>query len=114
LIVEGRSISEAEYLQARRRTSSTVEPINEALRENELAALITPATIGTACEPSTTGDPAFNSPWSYTGRPTVSFPTGLASDGLPVAVQLTGLLANDAALIDAAEWCEQAIRSRRH
>ena len=53
-------------------------------------ALITPATVSTAPDPSTTGDPAFNSPWSYTGLPTVSFPIGLAPDGLPVAVQLVG------------------------
>ena len=56
-----------------------------ALFEHNLSALITPATISTAPDPTTTGDPAFNSPWSYTHLPTVSVPTGLAADGLPVA-----------------------------
>ena len=61
-----------------------------ALAGKNVDAWITPATVGTAPDPSTTGDPAFNSPWSYTGLPTVSFPIGLAPDGLPVAIQLIG------------------------
>ena len=40
-------------------------------------ALICPATTRGAPDAATTGDPAFNSPWSYTGLPVVSFPTGL-------------------------------------
>jgi aspartyl-tRNA(Asn)/glutamyl-tRNA(Gln) amidotransferase subunit A len=69
--------------------------------------------LSTAPDPSTTGDPAFNSPWSYTGLPTVSFPVGLASDGLPVAIQLSGWPFFDESLLYAAQWCEQAIRTWR-
>jgi aspartyl-tRNA(Asn)/glutamyl-tRNA(Gln) amidotransferase subunit A len=57
--------------------------------------LITPATIGAAPTAETTGDPAFNSPWSYSGLPTVSLPVGWSSDGMPLSVQLTG-----------EHWCE--------
>ncbi len=53
-------------------------------------ALVTPATLGAAPDPSTTGDPVFNSPWSLLGLPTVSFPIGLSADGLPLAVQRSG------------------------
>ncbi len=62
-------------------------------------------------DPSTTGDPAFNSPWSYTHLPTVSFPIGLADDGLPVALQLVGPRCMDSGLLRVAQWCEQAIRT---
>jgi aspartyl-tRNA(Asn)/glutamyl-tRNA(Gln) amidotransferase subunit A len=113
LIVEGRSLSALEYLQAKARKSATGQAIRSAISENRLDALITPATLGTAPDPSTTGDPAFNSMWSYTELPTVSFPVGLAPDGLPVAAQLTSFDCDDAALFCVAEWCEQAIRSRR-
>ncbi|MBN9117789.1 MAG: amidase [Planctomycetes bacterium] len=51
---------------------------------------ITPATAGPAPTAETTGDPAFNSPWSYVGLPTVSLPFGWSADGLPLAVQLIG------------------------
>ncbi len=82
-------------------------------REASSMLWITPATLGTAPDPSSTGDPAFNSPWSFTGLPTVSFPIGLAPDGLPVAIQLIGWKFRDEHLLDAAEWCEQAIRTAR-
>jgi aspartyl-tRNA(Asn)/glutamyl-tRNA(Gln) amidotransferase subunit A len=113
LIFEGRERSALEYLQAKARIASTASIINELYFEQKLDALITPAAIGTATDSSTTGDPAFNSMWSYTGLPTVSFPTGLAPDGLPVSAQLVGLEANDFGLLNIAEWCERAIQSRR-
>jgi Asp-tRNA(Asn)/Glu-tRNA(Gln) amidotransferase A subunit family amidase len=52
--------------------------------------LITPATTGAAPTAETTGDPAFNAPWSYVGLPTVSLPFAWSGDGLPLAVQLIG------------------------
>ncbi len=50
----------------------------------------TPATAGPAPSAETTGDPVFNSPWSYTGLPTVSLPFAWSADGMPLAVQLIG------------------------
>ena len=55
----------------------------------------TPATVGPAPTAETTGDPAFNSPWSYSGLPTVSLPFAWTDAGLPLAVQLIG-----------RQWCE--------
>ena len=49
---------------------------------------ITPATVGPAPTADTTGSPAFNSPWSYSGLPTVSIPFAWSSEGLPLAAQL--------------------------
>jgi aspartyl-tRNA(Asn)/glutamyl-tRNA(Gln) amidotransferase subunit A len=77
------------------------------------AAWITPATVGTAPDRGTTGDPAFNSPWSYTGQPTVTFPIGPAADGLPVGLQIVGDSLHDGRLLQVARWCEQAIRPSR-
>ena len=51
---------------------------------------------------ATTGDPAFNSPWSYTGLPTVSLPAGWSADGLPLAIQLVGPPWQEAELLAAA------------
>jgi Asp-tRNA(Asn)/Glu-tRNA(Gln) amidotransferase A subunit family amidase len=111
LILEGRSLPAVEYFHARQRMDTTHNTLLTALKEKEREFWITPAAISTAPDPSTTGDPAFNSPWSYTGLPTVSFPIGLASDGLPVAIQLIGWWRRDEALLEAAAWCEQAIQS---
>jgi Asp-tRNA(Asn)/Glu-tRNA(Gln) amidotransferase A subunit family amidase len=74
-------------------------------------ALATPATIGPAPDPSTTGDPAFNSPWSFTGSAALSFPIGLSPDGLPLALQLVDCYPfREFALIRTGRWCEDAIR----
>ncbi|MEJ7593756.1 MAG: amidase [Planctomycetaceae bacterium] len=78
--------------------------------QNSIDALLTPATTGPAPAAATTGDPCMNSPWSYTGLPTVSFPIGLSTDRLPLAIQLAGPHQHDWPLLDVAEACERLIR----
>jgi aspartyl-tRNA(Asn)/glutamyl-tRNA(Gln) amidotransferase subunit A len=75
----------------------------------EVDVLLTPATRGPAPDAATTGDPAFNSPWSYTGLPTVSFPAGWTADGMPLSIQLVGLPWKEAEVLAAAAWCEQMV-----
>jgi Asp-tRNA(Asn)/Glu-tRNA(Gln) amidotransferase A subunit family amidase len=111
IILEGRSRLALEYLQAKDRMLSTRFAILKSLCESRREFWITPAILGTAPDRSTTGDPSFNAPWSYTGLPTVSFPIGLAPDGMPVAIQLIGCSLRDRKLLGAAEWCEQVIRT---
>src|SRR5437588_6216077 len=72
-------------------------------------ALLTPATTSPAPDASTTGDPAFNSPWSYTGLPTVSIPAGRSPDGMPLAIQLVGRPWAEAELLATAAWCEMVL-----
>jgi Asp-tRNA(Asn)/Glu-tRNA(Gln) amidotransferase A subunit family amidase len=113
LIVEGRSLGALAYLQAKARMSSTESALWASFGRLDREFWITPATVSTAPDPSTTGDPAFNSPFSYMQLPTVSFPIGLAADGLPVAIQMIGWLGREEELLRAAQWCEQAIRTAR-
>jgi Asp-tRNA(Asn)/Glu-tRNA(Gln) amidotransferase A subunit family amidase len=72
-------------------------------------ALLTPATTGPAPDAATTGDGAFNAPWSYVGLPTVSVPAGRSSEGLPLAVQLAGRPWGEGELFAAAAWCEESL-----
>jgi aspartyl-tRNA(Asn)/glutamyl-tRNA(Gln) amidotransferase subunit A len=74
--------------------------------------LLCPAATGAAPDAATTGDPVFNSPWSYTGLPVVSFPVGFSGDGLPLAVQLVGPAWGEGRLFHAAAWCEDALGFR--
>jgi aspartyl-tRNA(Asn)/glutamyl-tRNA(Gln) amidotransferase subunit A len=76
-------------------------------------ALLVPATTCPAPDASSTGDPAFNSPWSYTGLPAVSFLsgwTGPPGEGLPLALQVIGQPFGEAELFATAEWCESQLR----
>ena len=41
--------------------------------------------------------------------PAITLPTGVASSGLPYALQLVQAVAGDARLLGAAGWCERVI-----
>jgi aspartyl-tRNA(Asn)/glutamyl-tRNA(Gln) amidotransferase subunit A len=74
--------------------------------------LVCPAATCPAPDASTTGDPAFNAPWSFLGLPLVSFPTGLSGDHLPLGVQIIGAPGRDAHVFTAAAWCEATLEVR--
>jgi aspartyl-tRNA(Asn)/glutamyl-tRNA(Gln) amidotransferase subunit A len=111
LILEGRAVDATEYARLQRRIQDIGVQYVDAETDWKFEAVITPATVSTAPDPSTTGDPAFNSPWSYLRLPTVSFPIGLAADGLPLAIQLVANHNRDFELLQVAQRCERLIRS---
>lgn len=114
LIEEGRSLPAVAYIKARDARHAALRALFPLRVVRDFDALLTPATIGTAPDRTTTGDPAFNSPWSYCfSKHTASFPIGSAPDGLPFAVQLIGVNLSYPRLFEAAEWCENAIRDAR-
>ena len=72
--------------------------------------LISPATSSSAPKGlASTGDPWFQVPWSLSGLPTVGLPSGLDSQGLPLAVQLIGKPFEEGPLLAAAKWCEEIL-----
>ncbi len=110
LLEDGAKIQATAYIKA---LESRQLPVLLNLLFASFDALVTPAAPGPAPDPTTTGNPAFNSPWSLLGLPTVSFPIGLSADGLPLAVQLVGGAGSDLELLQTAEWCESAIRAAK-
>ena len=68
-----------------------------------------PATQGPAPDAATTGNPMYNSPWSYTGLPAVSFPVGRSPEGLPMCLQLVGPHWGEPQLLAVSEWCEEKV-----
>jgi aspartyl-tRNA(Asn)/glutamyl-tRNA(Gln) amidotransferase subunit A len=120
LIEEGSRIPAIEYVRAKQlqengRNLEGTEMRNEysglfRLLE-EVEVIVTPATLGPAPDISTTGHPAFNSPWSFFGFPAVTFPLGLSPDGLPLGIQLIGSDGAGIELLAAAAWCERAIQA---
>jgi Asp-tRNA(Asn)/Glu-tRNA(Gln) amidotransferase A subunit family amidase len=109
LIETGLSTSAADYTAAKQHQMKLSDEMDALLETGDAAFLLTPATTDPAPPADTTGSPAFNAPWSYTGLPTVSIPTGLKIEGLPLAIQLVGPRHMDADLLNVAEFCERAL-----
>lgn len=110
LIDDGLAVPAVDYVAAR--------GFREDLRDEMLsrlarvAALACPSAPGPAPGPESTGDPAFNSPWSFLGVPTVGLPIAASPDGLPLGMQLVGWPGreNEAGLLGVAMACESAVR----
>jgi len=107
LIEEGRLTTRDEYEKARLDQERAIAE-SDALMQ-DLDALICPATRGPAPDPTTTGDPIFNSPWTYSGQPAITIPMELSPDGLPLGIQLIGRRDDEARLFRAAAWCEAVL-----
>ncbi len=109
LIEEGLGISEADWQTALDFQTSSREMALKMFAEVDV--LVTPASKGAASDKATTGDPVMNSPWSFLGFPTVTFPMALSDEGLPLGVQLIGKPNEELALFRAALWCESVLHA---
>jgi aspartyl-tRNA(Asn)/glutamyl-tRNA(Gln) amidotransferase subunit A len=107
LIEEGMSVTPDEYARCKLHPEALTRDVAAAIAGVDV--LVCPATVGPAPARDTTGDPAFNAPWSYTGLPSVSFPVGLSPDGLPLSMQLVGRPHDEATLFGVAQWCERQV-----
>ncbi len=75
-----------------------------------LDCLITPAaTMPAPKSLESTGDPAFNAPWSFCGFPSITIPSGLAKGRLPMGIQLVGRSFEEQNLLNIAWWSENVI-----
>jgi Asp-tRNA(Asn)/Glu-tRNA(Gln) amidotransferase A subunit family amidase len=105
LLDEGWSTTAIDYAEALRRQTEFQIEVLVALADAD--ALILPATVTPAPGLETTGDPRFNSLWSYCGLPTVCIPCSLSPDGLPLGLQLVGWPFSEGSLLAVAAWCEE-------
>ena len=107
LIAEGLTISAIDYEAALQHQQRFRSEMDAALPDGWVAVM--PATCTPAPGLDSTGDPKFNSPWSYSGSPAVTVPCGLAANGLPCGLQLVGRPNSEEQLLRAAELCERLL-----
>ena len=109
-IEAGMETSAVRYAQAQRMRDGFRTDIVDALRGVDAALM--PATPEPAPRDlSTTGDPAFQSPWTLAGLPAIVIPSGMSESGLPIAAQLAGAPWQDGKLLGVARWCEDVLES---
>jgi aspartyl-tRNA(Asn)/glutamyl-tRNA(Gln) amidotransferase subunit A len=105
LIEEGLSVTAVDYAAALKFQANFRREVLDSL--SAFDALVAPATVTPApASLETTGDPAFNSPWSLAGTPTLSLPCGLSPEGMPCSLQFIGRWRGEAELLRVAAWCE--------
>jgi aspartyl-tRNA(Asn)/glutamyl-tRNA(Gln) amidotransferase subunit A len=107
LLDRGNGMPIFDYVEAIEHQKRYIRTVQQSL--DGIEALIMPSTTTTAGGLETTGDPAFNSCWSYAGLPSVTIPCAVCPDGMPSGLQLVGPAFGESSLLAAAAWCEQAI-----
>lgn len=107
-IEKGFTIPGYRYVEAIRHRLSFQKKMNEILSSVDVA--VTPIASTTAPHSlSSTGSSIFNRPWTYTGFPALSIPTGMDANGLPFAMQMAALPLADDHLLSVASWCERVL-----
>lgn len=108
LIVQGRSIPEAEYQQALMLLADSREQRDNYFPESD--AILSLAAPGVAPAGLTyTGDASFCAPWTFLGLPAITLPTGCTNGGLPMGMQLVGHAFGETELISFALWLESKL-----
>ena len=107
-IEKGFTVPAYRYVEAVRSRLSFQEKMSAIL--SSVDAAIMPIASTTAPEGlATTGSSIFNRPWTFTGFPAMSIPSGLDAAGLPFAIQMAALPTAEAHLLSVAAWCEQVL-----
>jgi Asp-tRNA(Asn)/Glu-tRNA(Gln) amidotransferase A subunit family amidase len=100
LVRDGLKMPEEKYNEAQRYLADSRARFAETFKSTPV--ILTPAAPGAApLGLSTTGDPRMNAPWTALGTPAITIPMPV-SDGLPLGIQLTADVGQDARVLQAA------------
>lgn len=101
LIAKGSAISDETLASAVAEIPVFREMVDRMMDALRIDAWLTPSAPGPApLGLESTGDPVMNLPWTQSGLPTLTIPTGRASNGLPLGTQLVGRWYRDEALFN--------------
>jgi aspartyl-tRNA(Asn)/glutamyl-tRNA(Gln) amidotransferase subunit A len=104
----GLVIPAVDYLRAQRLRRLFQQEVPQMFQDVDI--LVTPSTPTPAPRDlGTTGDARFQSPWTHAGVPTLTLPTGLSQDGMPLGLQLIAPALEEERLLRAARWCEAVL-----
>jgi len=108
LIEAGLDVSATAYVTANRVRLAFRDDVTPLLAAHD--ALLSPTAPAPAPAGLTsTGDGSLCSPWSNAGVPAITLPSGIASSGLPHAIQLVQAAGASTRLLGVAAWCERVL-----
>ncbi len=105
----GLTVSGVDYYDGERLRRATRAKFEARLREVDVLVSPTTSALAPPLSLSSTGEPAWQSPWSFIGFPSITLPTGQASNGLPTGIQLGAGAWQEAKLLRVAAWVEGAL-----
>jgi len=107
-ISSGLLVPATAYLRAQRLRGQIIRDMVNLI--GRFDCVISPSSTDSAPEGlEWTGSPAFNSPWSLTGLPSITVPSGLTEDGLPLGLQIIGTPYTEWELLRIGAWCEEKL-----
>ena len=112
LVSSGLLVPASAYIRAQRIRGRFIREADAALKSVDCLispSAPTPALLGL----DSTGDPAFNAPWSLCGYPSMTVPSGLTRGGLPLGMQLIDGHFRETHLLEISCWCERALGFRK-
>jgi Asp-tRNA(Asn)/Glu-tRNA(Gln) amidotransferase A subunit family amidase len=108
MIELGQKVSAVDYNNAMDGRELLNSGLNDVFDDYDI--IITPATTGEApAGLDATGNPVFNSLWTFCGTPSITLPLMDGPSGLPLGVQVVGPRGDDARLLRNANWLMQRI-----
>ncbi|MBT3283702.1 amidase [Candidatus Bathyarchaeota archaeon] len=107
-ISSGLLVPATAYLRAQRLRGQIIQDMRNLI--GQFDCVICPSATDSAPEGlEWTGSPAFNSPWSLTGFPSITVPSSLTENGLPLGLQIIGIPYSEWELLEIAAWCEDKL-----
>lgn len=111
IIREGHEVNADGLAEAHQGPGLLRAQLEALMAEARIDLWVSPAALGPAPEGiKSTGDPAMNLPWTHSGLPTITLPAGLASNGLPLGLQLVAPIMADERLMVWAEPIAKILR----
>ena len=108
---ESRGTTPAAYDEARRIAGRARAALADIF--GDVDVLLTFSAPGAAPKGlESTGEPRFNRLWTLMGVPCVNVPAHVADGGLPVGVQVIARFGDDAGVLEAARFVEEALAQR--
>ncbi len=108
LVETGMIIESLDYLRALRLRRVYQREMGRLFEKFDV--LVSPGATGTAPSGlSYTGDPGFSGPWSLADFPTLTLPSAVASNGLPLGIQITSPSMSESLLFAVGTLIEQIL-----
>lgn len=110
LYEQGIKISKSTLLANRALQKTYRQSVNEIMQQQGVDIWICPATTSSAPKGlTTTGNPLMSLPWTFTGLPSITIPTGKSSHNMPLGMQIIAGFGRDEALMQYAAELNQIL-----